>query len=422
MTVTDLLRSLWRHKFIVIIAVALCSAAAVGGTMLRSPEYQVRASLLLRFDNNYYPKNPIAEGWEGDPVRVELANAVSTELSLLGSRSVLRATLHAVGGKDAWKAAEPTNENRVWLASEIKPLLASLKENFPMLSALSAMNNRPVEEESEEQVLNQVQERISIKRAEGTSVATVEMQHSNRDFAVKFVNALLAQYLSFRTTLFPEVPIDKLALQAADANRRLLVAQTELAQTKRKLGVVDPDAELSALLSGKARIQAGDPERTPTRPEARQIEVQRNMQLKLVDRRLAQLTEADATILPLKLAVEQARGDADRANRAYQRARLTADADIDQFIRVVDPATSTDKPIGLSMAISAVLGGLAGLAFSIVFAALDALRKAGRRRRDQSYTAISEYGWFRPAVIVTLPQTLEPGLRSLQAETDKAAP
>src|SRR5690242_4197613 len=117
MTITDLLRSLWRHKFIVIIAVALCSAAAVGGTMLRSPEYQVRASLPLRFDNNYYPKNPIAEGWEGDPVRVELANAVSTELSLLGSRSVLRATLHAVGGKDAWKAAEPTNENRVWLAS-----------------------------------------------------------------------------------------------------------------------------------------------------------------------------------------------------------------------------------------------------------------------------------------------------------------
>ena len=100
-TVRDLLSSLWRYKYVMIIAAVLFSAAAIGGTMLRSPEYEVRASLLLRFDNNYYAKNPVSEGWEGYPVRVKLANAVSTELAVLGSQSVLQATLRSIGGKEA---------------------------------------------------------------------------------------------------------------------------------------------------------------------------------------------------------------------------------------------------------------------------------------------------------------------------------
>lgn len=416
--IADFLRSLWRYKYAMIVAVTLFSAAAIGGTILRSPEYEVRASLLLRFDNNYYPKNPVSEGWEGDPVRVELANAVSTELSLLGSRSVLRAALQSVGGKDAWKDAEPKNEYRAWLASYAKTLLNSLSDTVPVHSG---KNDGLEKDASEEEILNQVQEHISIKRTEGTSVATVEMHHSNRDFAVRFVNAILAEYLAFRSTLFPEVPIDKLAAQAADANRRLLVAETDLAQLKRKLGVSDLEAEQSALLSGKARIQMGDPERTTTRAEQRQISAQRNMQLKLIDRRLSQLNEADAAIMPVKLAVEQARGDVERANRAYQKARLSAESNHSQLIRIVDPATSSDKPVGLSVAAAAVLGGLAGLALSIIFAALDAFRRADRRMREQTYVSISDYGWFRPALVVSLPQTLEPSMR-IQSESNQVSP
>ncbi|WP_175493867.1 hypothetical protein [Microvirga guangxiensis] len=417
MTFADLRRSLWRYKYVLIITVVLFGAAATGGAMLRPPEYEVRSSVLMRFDSNYYAKNPISEGWEGDPVRVELANAVSTELSLLGSQSVLRATLRSMGGKEAWKASEPANEYREWLADHVKPVLANFKEFLPQ--PIAAQLNQP-KEETEDQVLSLVRERVSIKMAEGTSVATVEMHHSNRDFAVRFVNTLLAEYLAFRSTLFPDIPVNKLAEQAADANGRLLTAETELAQMKNKLGIVDLDAERSALLSGKARLQMPDPERTTNRVELRQVQNQRNQQLKLVEKRLAELTQADAAIMPLKLAVEQAKGDADRANRAYQRARLSADANIDQSIRVVDPATSTDKPVGLSILASALLGGLAGLALSIGLAALDAFRRAGRRRQEQSYGNISEYAWFRPTTVLALPQFLEPNARSIQSETDRA--
>ncbi len=417
MTFADLRRSLWRYKYVLFITVVLFSAAAVGGAMLRPPEYEVRSSVLMRFDSNYYVKNPVSEGWEGDPVRVELANAVSTELSLLGSKSVLRATLRSIGGKEAWNNSEPANEYRDWLAGHVAPLLASLKDFLPQ--SVVAQLNQP-KEETEDQVLAQIRERVSIKMAEGTSVASVEMHHSNREFAIRFVNTLLTEYLAFRSTLFPDVPVAKLAERAADANNRLLAAEMELAEMKNKLGIVDPDAERSALLSGKARLQMPEPERTTNRVELRQVQSQRNLQLKLIEKRLAELSQADAAIMPLKLAVEQAKGDADRANRAYHRVRLSADANIDQTIRVVDPATSTDKPVGLSIAASALLGGLAGLAFSIGLAALDAFRRASRRRQEQSYGSISEYAWFRPTTVLALPQFLEPSARGMQSETDRA--
>lgn len=416
MTATGLLGSLWRHKYITIAAVGLCSAAAVGGTLLRSPEYEARSSLLLRFDNNYYPKNPVAETWEGDPVRVELANAISTEIALLGSRSVLQEALNSVGGKDAWKAAEPTNEYRERLSVYVKPLLDGFNDE---MAKLSIMPSTPEPDASEEQILNQIQEQISIKRTEGTSVATVEMRHSNRDFAVAFVNAIMTKYLALRSDLFPDVPLDKLAAQASEANRKLLVAEAEFAQMKMKLGVPDPNAEQSALLNEKARLQAGDLQGSTTLAALRRIKIQRDIQLKVVDKRLTQLSEADAALTPLKLVVEQARGDADRANRTYQKARLSEEAKASDFIRVVDSATSTVKPVGLSMTTSAVLGGLVGLALAIIFATLDALRKASKKLREQSYVAISEYGWFRPAIIVSLPQTLEPSIRSIQSEADQ---
>ncbi|MCG7391575.1 hypothetical protein MHY87_01460 [Microvirga sp. ACRRW] len=416
MTVSDLMRSLWRYKYVMVIAVLLFGAAAAGGMLMRPPEYEVRASMLLRFDNNYYAKNPVSEGWEGDPVRVELANAVSTELSLLGSQSVLRAALRSMGGKEAWKASEPTNQYREWIAGHVKPLLANLSTFMPAF--ITAQMDKV--EDTEDQALSQIRERISIKMAEGTSVASVEMHYSNPDFAVRFVNALLTEYLAFRSSLFPDTPVEKLAAQAADANQRLLAAETNLVQMKSKLGIVDPDAERSALLSGKARLQMPDPERSTNRAELRQVQSQRTLQLRLVERRLAELSQADAAIMPLKLAVEQAKGDADRANRAYQRARLSADSSIDQSIRVVDPATSTDKPVGLSVAAAALLGGLAGLALSFALAAIDAVRRAGRRRHEHSYGGIAEYGWSRPTVVLSLPQFIEPSARSHQTETDRA--
>jgi hypothetical protein len=46
--------------------------------------------MMFRFAREYFPRNAVDEGWLGDQVRIELGDAIHTELAVLGSRSVMK--------------------------------------------------------------------------------------------------------------------------------------------------------------------------------------------------------------------------------------------------------------------------------------------------------------------------------------------
>jgi hypothetical protein len=195
-------RSVARHGLALLAAALLCGGLVYAIALQRPVLHEADSSLIFRFGKEYFPANAAISAWQGEPIRVFVDEAIHTEMEILGSRRVLKATLFRF----------PT-EQRV--ADEIG-------------------------------IDEYAAERLSIRRIEGTYVVKVAYRHKRPGMAEGFIAMLLENFLLERQRLLGHDPSQTLIEAEA-------VARAELAQARAAL------AEATATAAPSGETQGSNP-------------------------------------------------------------------------------------------------------------------------------------------------------------------
>jgi uncharacterized protein involved in exopolysaccharide biosynthesis len=374
-----LLNAIMRRKLLIAVFAIVCAAAAYAGTFLQSRVYSVETSMMFRFAREYFPRNAVDEGWLGDQIRIELGDAIHTELAVLGSRSVMKDALDKLGGVDAW-------ENARTEPGQLASSLAALREDLPALlpDAVSPTGMPRVLKGElpangaatarELRILNEIRDAMSIRRIEGTSIARIEFRHGDPAFAAAFLNHLTDSYLESRRDLFGHPPIRTLERQSEEVNSQLAASQAALSTFMVRNGIFDIDGQRVRLLDYRSTLYS---RLAPMEAEPRIAEIQ--AEIEKTEEWLNRLTEAEAELAPLQREVERVRAAAEQVDRLLRHHRLSAalGAASDHTIRVIDPAVAEARLVGLSPMIQTILGALLGLMLGVLKAAYDARGHGG---------------------------------------------
>ncbi|MBA3909123.1 MAG: hypothetical protein C0524_04365 [Rhodobacter sp.] len=264
--------------------VAFAALARLAGHLVARkevPAYEANASVLFRFGIEYTPVNPAFDSWRGDPVRLFNNDAILTELQILSSRRVLERTLE-----------------------RLKPTHADLPG------------------------LQEVTNRLSVRRIEGTNVARIRYRSEDPELALALVGQVLSDYLEIRTEPFRQESFQASSTYANQAREDWIYALKQLQQFQRVIDASGSSADLSDDMSAQLSI--------------------------------------------LQAASESARRRFDAATQLAERCDLSEQLDMAMGpnIEVLEDAALIPDPVGLTIGASAALAAAIGAAFGAFISAL----------------------------------------------------
>ncbi|WP_413717416.1 hypothetical protein [Silicimonas sp. MF1-12-2] len=301
---TGLLREISRAKFLFIIFGAIGALLGYFGTESEEAVFEANASLVYRFNTEYFPRDIALSDWQGQPVRILVDQAIQTDLEIMGSRRVYSAAV---------KKAE---------------------DEFPGHRA--RMTN------------------LSIRRVEGTSLVRVAFRHEQEYFATGFLKLLIDTYLDERERLFDNRSME--GLQAAKDAAETTLAQARESYDQLRTAPLPSLEEVRGQQTGidqspdaTAQVPATNPaNNTPdirtARRESQLARLQMDVELATTNlRRISQMIAED-----------------EFSRLLYQRTG--------PLIKVVDvPAVSTD-PVSTTRESRAVVATLMGMMLAFVIA------------------------------------------------------
>lgn len=392
-----LLATIWRRRGLVL-ALAVVAALAGGLAYLtKPPGYEAQASLMFRFEREYFPDNPANDEWRGDSIRVALDEAIHTEMEILGSRRLLADALARAGGVEAWAVAgEPPIAGvlaalglppSAWdrLASALSP--AYWRERLGWAPARPPAAAPATPDAADGGVLAGVRQALSLRRIEGTMVVDVAMRHADGAFAERFVAALIDAYLAQRDAIFGTPPLDAMSAELEAARARVSEAERALVAYRAEHGLFDLERQRGALLDqladvrttldseveqriastaafiARAEGEGEDP--VGARVTLAGLETERSQLLERrarVERELAALMDDSPALNARERELAAARAELERvealaSERALEARLATAAGPV---ISVIDPPARLPGTTGLSLVATLLLTGAIG--------------------------------------------------------------
>ena len=399
--------AIWRRRRTIVLLALIGAAGGLLGTFAEVPRYEADGSLIYRFEREYYPQDPTADSWQGDPIRFELSDAIQTDMEILGSQRLLAATLDGIGGVPAWTAApapddaSPLAEMRNWL----KGLRAARQERAaPDPAALR------------EQTLAAVREALSIRRVEGTSVVNLSLTHPDPALAKRFLDTLIANYFKVRAEILDRNQLATLETEVAAAESASASARAAVAAFRQAHGLFDIPTQRQQLLDARDReseriaqdlepriralrerpgvpaaargatpsaggaaiaIAPEDSDGAPADATLAQLNAELNRAVERqgeAERQLQQLTADEAALDQLDRTASARQDELDRVSEIRDKVRLSArlEGASGPAIAVLDAPSVLPDPVGLSTATRVVLGAALGALVGFVLALLRA--------------------------------------------------
>lgn len=199
--------------------------------------YYADASLILRFEREYFPSNPAFSQWRGEPIRPLLDDAIQTDIEILGSRRVYEAA-------------------------------ATVSEKFfgGNIAARKA---------------------LSIRRVQGTNVVKLSFFHSDPDFTLTFLESVIDSYLRERDSILTQKPRAGFDSAIAEAQNKVVEARAALLESQG-----DAAAENDQVLaSGVGETISSKSESTVKQSLKHLEEFELQAELEIAEERLRQLLE-----------------------------------------------------------------------------------------------------------------------------------
>lgn len=220
LSLADIAAMLWSERTLVLgVGAVICALGLVAA--LASPRlYTARSELLVRLGEEYVYQ-PTAGG-AGAGATPDLQAVVNTEMRLLGSGSVVRGAIDAVGVAHLYPdiAAGPGSDARK---------LAAAERAFV--------------------------QHLSIETAPQTPSIGLAFEHRNAETAARALNALVEQYLEHRRTVLVGGEFEALSAESADLSERAAHASAALAAFLTEHRIGDFESELAALAARAGDIE-----------------------------------------------------------------------------------------------------------------------------------------------------------------------
>lgn len=395
--------AIWRRRWLVVGLALVAAAAGALGHLTRPQQHEATAALMFRFEREYYPENPANDAWPGDSIRVELDEAIHTEMEMLGSRRRLADALAGAGGVEAWNAEAPTPLARM-LAT--LGLGSAVPEGLQSLLGSAEAGDDAEAPPATAATLGAVRAALSLRRIEGTMVVDVTMRHPDPAFAERFVEALITGYLKERATLFGASPLQAMVAEENRARERLEDAEEALVAFRTEHGLFDLDRQRAALLDQLDAVRATLANDVEARIRSTKsfleraesaggdtagaeltlagLETERAALVAQQERLRGELADLESRAPALRArerTVELARGELERvAAVTHERTletRLAAAAG--PVISVIDGPARLPGAVGLSLPATTALAGVLGAILGMVVALWRELATADRR-------------------------------------------
>lgn len=205
-TLTDLLRIISKHKWTLVLVIALCAGIATIATLLRTPSY--RATVVVQIDRNAARivsfKNDVDAGQE----YVDERTALSTQYELLRSRSLAErvidelrldqsqgkaATADAGGKTDDIEDADIDNpaggtENNAWDVIRAKLAAGYAKLTKPAVSSREVLGR--------EAVVSAFSRALTVEPVKGSRLVKVHVENTSPELAARIANATAQAFVA----------------------------------------------------------------------------------------------------------------------------------------------------------------------------------------------------------------------------------
>ena len=238
--------ALRRSSWLAVLVAAAAAAYGYYSSQNSGRLYYADASLILRFEREYFPSNPAFSQWRGEPIRPLLNDAIQTEIEILGSRRIYElATVVAeepLGGNDTTRKA------------------------------------------------------LSIRRVNGTNVVKLSFFHDIPDFTVTFLQAVIDVYLQERAAILQQNPQPgfKSAIAAAQIDvvaARAALLESQVVVVAETDQVLAPSTSETVPSVGDATSQPGTIETALNQSFKHLEEFELQVTLEIAEERLRQLLE-----------------------------------------------------------------------------------------------------------------------------------
>lgn len=405
------LAAVWRRKFTILFLALLGGVAGYLGSLATPPVYEASASLLYRFESEYFPRDPSADGWQGDQVRIELSDAIQTDMEILGSRRLLGDALDRVGGPAAWN--ETSGREPVFYRPWIDAVRARVESLLPPAPDASV----PDPAATRDATLSAVRDALGLRRVEGTSVVDLSLEHENPVLASRFLEGLIAAYFDERAAIMDRTPLDAIETEVEKARDALEAADRATADFRRENGLHDIPTQRTYLLDQRnresnrladvidPRIAAMTVTSVPD-TASRDVELasmradraRALARLADVEEQLTKLADKEAELARLDRAVEARQDELDRVAEIRERLGLSArlGSAAGPAISVLDAPLTAPGPIGLSGLQHAIFGAILGAILGLGLALLRAWRLWAVASQPSPVVTVAAEPFFDP--------------------------
>jgi uncharacterized protein involved in exopolysaccharide biosynthesis len=345
-----------RKKLIGAVAVAFMLVP-----LLQTQQSVAESTLLYRFGREYFPVRPGEEhrNW-GENVQVSLDAALFTEMHLLRSREVIEATVKDVGLDTLTKGQDTLlSRTQAGIARFIKSImsLGGLIE-IGEGSTTSKRSVDPIIASAKD-----LAERLRIRRVEGAAMIAVGIQDVDPEIAERVITAHVESYLRKRQKVFDRDPSKFYSSEIEKAQLELSSIAEKISSLRVEQGVPDEAVEHSVLSDRLIALER-------QRESMRQADVPvLQKDLKETREALFDLNALSASTKLLEARYKSVSENLERLLQEQNRWRLDG-AYVREFgptIEIVEPASFSARPSGLSQPVRMILGAVIGLFLTTTF-------------------------------------------------------
>lgn len=211
--------AIFRHRAAALGVLLAFLVAGLGYVLIKTPEYESTAQLVVRFGDRSIPDISRSQATELTPA--DRREIVLTHAAMLQSPDLAGATVKSIG---------------------LARLYPDIAENPPR--RWTAMD------EAEKQF----GQHLSVDVGTQDNIITLSFRHPNKALAQQVLNRLIALYVARQTAVYQNPEQSFLGQEVAQAGSRLSAAQNKLEQFKSQWRITDYDQETTDLLKQRGDV------------------------------------------------------------------------------------------------------------------------------------------------------------------------
>jgi uncharacterized protein involved in exopolysaccharide biosynthesis len=221
-SVRDLLTVLFKHKQKIIITFLTVVIVITVGSLLVSPTYEAKSSLLVKFGREYLYTPEVGDA-RPTPMTLSPEELINSEVQILTNRDLIGKVISTLG----------------------------MKNIYPNLSSFSGVSKTDA-------AVNRFQKALVAEPVKKSNVILVSFQHDNPEISAKAVNLLVDLFRQRHLQIYADPKSTFLAEQLEGYNKRLKESMERLDAFKQKNKLYSLDEQRGMLLKQRGEADAAD--------------------------------------------------------------------------------------------------------------------------------------------------------------------